>query len=77
MFIILKFWKEDIIFDKNFHNTFDKIVSVVSYPNNDVKDWGKKLVEQLEDIVYGALVKNNIFDFDGLLDKIYSKLSKS
>ena len=61
MFNILKVWKEDIIFDKNFPNTFDKIVSVVSYPNNDVKDWGKKLVEQLEDIVYGALVKNNIF----------------
>lgn len=77
MFNILKVCKEDIIFDKNFPTTFDRIVSVVSYPNNDVKDWGRKLVEQLEDIVYGALVKNNIFDLDALLDTIYSKLSKS
>lgn len=77
MFNILMVCKEDIIFDKSFPITFDKIVSIVSYPNNDVKDWGKKLVEQLEDIVYGALVKNNIFDLDSLLDTIYTKLSKS
>lgn len=77
MFNILQVCKEDIIFDKNFPQTFERIVTVVSYPNNDVKDWGRKLVEQLEDIVYGALVKNNIFDLDALLDMIYSKLSKS
>lgn len=78
MFNILMVCKEDIIFDKSFPVTFDKIVSIVSFPNNnDVRDWGRKLVEQLEDIVYGALVKNNIFDLDSLLDTIYSKLSKS
>jgi len=77
MFNILMVCKEDIIFDKSFPITFDRIVSIVSYPNNDVKDWGRKLVEQLEDIVYGALVKNNIFDLDSLLDTIYTKLSKS
>lgn len=77
MFNILQVCKEDIIFDKNFPATFEKIVTVVSYPNNDVKDWGRKLVEQLEDIVYSALVKNNIFDLDALLDTIYSKLSST
>lgn len=77
MFNILMVCKEEIIFNKNFPQTFDRIVSIVSYPNNDVKDWGKKLVEQLEDIVYGALVKNNIFNLDALLDSIYTKLSKS
>lgn len=76
MFNILKVCKDDIL-KYNFPLTFDRIVSIVSYPNADVKDWGGKLVEQLEDIVYGALVKNNIFDLDALLDKIYSKLSKS
>lgn len=76
MFNILKACKDDIL-KYNFPETFNKIVSIVSQPESDVKDWGRKLVEQLEDIVYGALVKNNIFELDSLLDEIYEKLSRS
>ncbi|CAI2386687.1 unnamed protein product [Moneuplotes crassus] len=77
MFNILKIYREKVLFDLEFPETFDKIVSVVSNPNNDVKDWGRKLVEFLEEIVYGALIKNEDFDIESLMNKAYSKLSKS
>jgi hypothetical protein len=77
MFNILKIFREQVLYDSKFPNTFDKIVSVVSNPNNDVKDWGRKLIELLEDIVYGAITKNEIFDLEGLMNKVYNKLSKS
>lgn len=77
MFNILKIYREKVLFDLEFPETFDKIVSVVSNPNNDVKDWGRKLVEFLEEIVYGALIKKEDFDIESLMNKAYSKLSKS
>lgn len=76
MFNILKSFREQIL-DHNFPNTFDKVVSVVANPNNDVKEWGRKLIELLEDIVYGAIIKHEIFDLEELLNKIYKKLWKS
>lgn len=77
MFNILKICKEDILKDPKFPRTFDKILSVVSNPNNDVKDWGRKLIELLEDIIYYAISKNIEFDLEALLDKISKKLFKS
>lgn len=77
MFNILKIFREQVLCDPKFPNTFDKIVSVVSNPNNDVKDWGRKLIELLEDIVYAAIVKDVIFDHEALMNKIFNKLSKS
>jgi len=35
------------------------------------------LVEFLEEIVYGALINKEDFDIESLMNKVYSKLSKS
>ena len=40
------------------------IISLVSDSNNDVKEWGIKLTELLEDIVYIIIIQNNAFDID-------------
>jgi hypothetical protein len=77
MFNILKIFREKVLFDSKFPSTFDKIISIVSNPNNDVKDWGRILIELLEDIIYGAIIKNELFDLEALMAKVYYKFSKS
>lgn len=77
MFNILKIFREKVLSDSKFPGTFDKIISIVSNPNNDVKDWGRILIELLEDIIYGAIIKNENFDLDALMAKVYHKFSKS
>ena len=62
---------------KSFIDWIPEIISVVSNPNNDVKDWGKKLIELLEDIVYITIIHNPAFDIESLFEKILSKLLKS
>lgn len=77
MFNIVKICKEAILKDKNFPAVFDELVALIADPNNEVKDSARKLDDQLKDIVYASLIKNQLFDLGTLLDKICSKLASS
>ena len=52
------------------------IISLVSDSNNDVKEWGIKLTELLEDIVYIIIIQNNAFDIDLLFKMNWETLIK-
>ena len=77
MFNIVKICKEAILKDKNFPQVFDELVALIADPSNEVKDSARKLDDQLKDIVYASLIKNQLFDLGMLLDKICNKLSTS
>jgi len=58
---------------------FNRIIDLIGTPvtSVDVKDYARKVDEQLKDVVYRSLDKGLKFDLDKLIDAICDKLKSS
>jgi hypothetical protein len=56
MFNIIKICKEAILRDQIFFDIFDRVIDLVA-DFHDIKDWAKKVDDQLKDVVYNTLSK--------------------
>ena len=79
MFNIVKSCKESILRYKHFLDIFGRIIDLIgtSVASTDVKEYAKKVDDQLKDVVYRSLDKGLKFDLDLLIDAICEKLKAS
>jgi hypothetical protein len=78
MYNILKTCKEGILRYKDFLDIFSSIIYLIEKsPSNDVKEYSKKVDENLKDVVYRSLDRGLDFDLDKLVNRICQMLSKS
>lgn len=79
MFNIVKSCKESILRYKHFLDIFGRIIDLIgtSVASTDVKEYAKKVDDQLKDVVYRSLDKGLKFDLDQLIDAICEKLKAS
>lgn len=76
MYNITKTCKESILRYKGFLEIFNSIINLIEHtPNNDVKEYSKKVDDHLKDVVYRSLDKGLEFDLDSLVNAICSMLS--
>ena len=66
MFNIVKSCKESILRYKHFLDIFGRIIDLIgtSVASTDVKEYAKKVDDQLKDVVYRSLDKGLKFDLD-------------
>lgn len=57
MFNIIKVCKDAILQDKLFFEIFEEIIDLISDFQSEIKEWAKKVDDQLKDVVHTTLQK--------------------
>lgn len=78
MYNLLKSCKEAILRYRHFLEIFSRIIDLIGTSlASDVKEYAKKVDEQLKDVVCRSLDKGLKFELDNLIDAICDKLGSS
>ena len=54
-FNILKTYKELVLQNKDFTRIFEQVITLISGPNQEVRDYAKKVDDKIKDTVLGCL----------------------
>ena len=65
IFNIIKCYREEVLKSRQFDAIFNNIITLIGSPNNEVKEFAKKVDEKIKDTVFACLsTKNVVFDLD-------------
>ena len=78
IFNILKNYRESILQNKFFDRIFDSVITLISSPHAEVRDFAKKVDEKIKDTVFACLTtKNLVFDLDRFINSVCQKFETS